>query len=193
MSQNAFIRRTGRRETHSSRAVLSVATAVILLIAVLWLVLELVLSLTGNAALLISPTELLSRLASLGTATIPAALTAAGVVLALIGVAYVLAAILPGTKPRHIVENPRAAVVVEREVLASALARTARTAAQLAPEQVTASVGHRNVQVRVHPTSGKAVDLPAVQEAVDREVSGYSLERALKVTVVVAPHGAVGV
>ncbi|ALE04491.1 hypothetical protein AL755_02100 (plasmid) [Arthrobacter sp. ERGS1:01] len=193
MSQTSFIRRTGRRETHSSRAALSVVSAAVMLAAVLWLVLELVLSLTGNTALLISPTELLSRLASLGTATIPAALIAAGVVLALIGAAYVLAAILPGTKPRHIIENQRAAVVVERDVLASAVARTARTAAQLAPEQVTASVGHRDVQVRVHPTSGKAVDQLAVQEAVDREVSGYALARALKVTVVVARQGAVGV
>lgn len=193
MSQTPFIRRTSRRETHSARAVLSIVTAAVLLIAVLWLALELVLSVTGNAALLISPAELLRRLASLGTATVPGALIAAGVVLALIGLAYVLAAILPGIKARHVIENPRAAVVVEREVLASALARTARTAAHLAPEQVTASVGHRDVQVRVHPTSGKPVDQLAVQEAVDREVSGYSLARALKVTVVVAPQGAVGV
>ncbi|PYI69707.1 hypothetical protein CVV68_00950 [Arthrobacter livingstonensis] len=187
------MRRTGRRETHSPRSALSIVTAVVLLAAVLWLALELVLSATGNAALLIAPAELMQRTASLGTATVPAALTAAGIVIAVAGVAYVLTAILPGTKPRHVIENPRSAVVVEREVLASALARTARTMARLAPEQVTASVGHRDVQVRVHPTSGKPVDQQAIQEAVDREVSGYSLARALKVTVVVAPQGAVGV
>lgn len=193
MSQTPFMRRTGRRETHSPRSALSIVTAAVLLAAVLWLALELVLSATGNAALLIAPAELMQRTASLGTATVPAALTAAGIVIAVAGVAYVLAAILPGTKPRHVIENPRSAVVVEREVLASALARTARTMSRLAPEQVTASVGHRDVQVRVHPTSGKPVDQQAIQEAVDREVSGYSLARALKVTVVVAPQGAVGV
>lgn len=193
MSQATIIRRMGRRETHSSRAVLSIVTAAVLLAAVLWLALELVLSVMGHGALLISPVELMERTASLGTATLPSALVAVGVVLAAIGVAYVLAAILPGTKPRHLIENSRSAVVVDREVLASAIARTARTTSRLAPEQVTASVGHRNVEVRVHPSSGVAVGEAAIREAVDREIANYSLARKLKVNVAVASQGAVGI
>ncbi|WP_104087183.1 hypothetical protein [Arthrobacter sp. GMC3] len=193
MSQATIIRRIGRREIHSPRSALSIAAAIALLAAVLWLMLETVLALTGNSPLLIAPAELAHGIAVLGTATLPAALIAGGFGLALLGIFFVGAAILPGNKARHVMANARSAVVVDRDVLASAIARTARTAARLAPEQVTASVGHRDIHVRLHPSSGRAVDQQGVREAVDREFASYQLARALKVTVVVAPHGAVGV
>ena len=192
MNRGQLIRRMGRRETHSARSVLSITVAAVLVAITLWLGLELVLSATGNNALLVSPPELARRAASLGTATLPPALTAAGAALALLGLLLLAAAFLPGRKARHIIENPRSAVVVDRDVLASALARTARTTARLAPEQVSASVGRRNVQVRVHPGSGRPVDQAAVREAVDRDVSGYSLAGKLRVAVVVSPQGVVG-
>lgn len=187
-----LIMRMNRREIRSSRAGWSIVAAAVLLLAVLWLAVELVLSLTGNSALLLSPTELALGTASLGTATIPAALMAAGGILVLAGIAVLTLAILPGRKPRHIVDNTRFAVVVDGEVLAAAVSRTARTAAQLAPEQVTSSVGRKRIDVVVRPSSGRTVDKESVKDAVEREVSSYGLRQPMFVDVSTSTHRAVG-
>ncbi|MEO6531016.1 MAG: hypothetical protein ABI563_00700 [Specibacter sp.] len=183
------VRRLGLRETRSSRAALSIVTAVVLLTAVAWLLVELILSATGNTALLVSPAELARRTATLATDTLPGALVGAGAVLALLGMALVAAAVLPGRKPRHIMGNtaaaghPRSAVVVDSEVLAAAVSRIARSAARLAPEQVTSSVGRRGIHVVLRPGSGREADAAGVKEAVEREVAGYGLLSPLAVTV----------
>ncbi|MHA7303714.1 DUF6286 domain-containing protein [Arthrobacter sp. TMN-49] len=192
------VRRLGLRETRSSRAALSIASAVVLLAAVVWLLLELVLSATGNAALLMSPADLARRTASLATDTLPEALSAGGVVLAVLGVVLVAAAVLPGTKARHVMGiptaagNPRSAVVVDSDVLAEAVSRTARTVARIAPEQVTSSVGRHRIDVVLRPGSGKTVDTESVREAVEREVTSYGLRRPLAVNVSTSLHGVVG-
>jgi hypothetical protein len=187
-----LIARMNLRETRSSRAALSIAAAAVLLVAVVWLALELVLSVSGNSAWLMSPGELARHAASLATDTLPGALIAAGAVLALTGFAILAAAVLPGTKPRHIVGNPRSAVVVDSEVLAAAVSRAARTAARLAPEQVTSSVGRKRISIVVRPSSGGVVDAGAIRAAVEREVSGYGLRKPLAVGVSTSTHGAVG-
>lgn len=183
------VRRLGLRETRSSRAALSIVAAVVLLAALVWLMVELVLSATGNPALLMSPVELAGRTASVATDTIPGALLAAGVVLAVLGSALLAAAVLPGHKARHIMgnpeaaNNPRSAVVVDSDVVAAAVSRTARTVAKIAPEQVTSSVGRKRIDVVLRPASGTDVDAVNVKEAVEREVAGYGLRRPLAVTV----------
>ena len=187
-----LVRKLNRRETRSSRAALSIVVATVLLAAVLWLAVELVLSATGNAAWLMSPVELASRTAAVATATIPGALIGAGAALCLLGIALLAAAFLPGTKPRHVIENARSAVVVDSEVLAAAVSRTARTAARLAPEQVTSRVGRKKVDVVLHPGAGRAVDRNDVQQAVEREVSGYGLRRPLTVVVTTGTRRAAG-
>ena len=187
-----LVRKLNRRETRSSRAALSIVVATVLLAAVLWLAVELVLSATGNAALLMSPVELADRTAVVATATIPGALIGAGAALCLLGIALLAAAFLPGTKSRHVIKSERSAVVVDCEVLAAAVSRTARTAARLAPEQVTSSVGRNKVDVVLHPGSGRTVDTNDVQQAVEREVSGYGLRRPLTVVVTTGSPRAVG-
>lgn len=186
------IRRLTQRETRSSRAALSIVVASVLLVAMVWLALELVLSATGNTALLMSPVELAERTASLATETIPGALVAAGVALGLLGLAMLASAFLPGTRSRHIIVNGRSAVVVDSEVLAAAVSRAARTAARLAPEQVTSRVGHKRIDVQIHPNSGMEVNTGVIEEAVERELSGYGLRRPLAVAVSTGTHGAVG-
>lgn len=193
MSYANSIRRINRRETHSSRAVASVVTAAVLLLAVIWLGVGLVLKATGNAALLMTPAQLAQRVALLAQNTLPAALTGAGIVVAVIGLAVVLLAILGGSKPRHVIDNPRAAVVVDNEVLAAAISRTARQTTRLAPEQVTTRVGRNTVDVTVHPSSGLAVAEDALRTAVDAEVLGFGLQRAVKLRIVITDKGAVGV
>lgn len=182
------VRRLGLRETHSSRAALSIVTALVLLTVVAWLLLELVLSATGNTALLVSPAELARRTATLAMDTLPGALVGAGAVLALLGIALVAGAVLPGRKPRHIMGNPaaghpRSAVVVDSDVLAAAVSRIARSVARLAPEQVTSSVGRKRIDVVLRPGSGLESDADGVKEAVQREVAGYGLLSPLTVTV----------
>lgn len=178
-----LIKRMTRRETTSSRAALSIATASFLLVATLWLTLEIILSATGQAALLISPAELAGSTFALATGILPGALVGAGALVALLGCALLIAGLRPGNKPRHIVENSRAAVVVDSEVLAAAVSKSARIAARLAPEQVTSSVGRKRVDVVLKPGSGRDVDTAAVRAAMETEVAGYGLRQPLVVGV----------
>lgn len=187
-----LIRRLTLRETRSSRAALSVVVAVVLLALTLWLAAELVLSATGNQALLISPGQLANGAAVVPTATIPGALVGIGAGLALLGAALLAAALLHGAKARHAVANPRAAVVVDSEVIAAASSRAARTQAGLLPEQVSTSVGRTRLEVSIRPTSGRSVDVTAVRDAVEGETSGYGLEKPLPVHVTASKEGVVG-
>lgn len=187
-----LIKRLNLREIRSSRAALSIVSASVLLVAIVWLGVELVLSVTGNPPLLISPADLASRTASLGTATIPWVLIGAGAVAAILGIILLGAAILPGTKPRHILENSRSAVVVDSEVLASAVSRSARTAARLAPEQVASRVGRKRVDVTVRPGAGRTVDTNAIREAVEQDMSGYRLRKPLIIALSTGTRGEVG-
>jgi hypothetical protein len=187
-----LIKRLNLREIRSSRAALSIVSASVLLVAIVWLGVELVLSVTGNSPLLMAPTDLASRTASLGTATISWVLIGAGAVAALLGIALLAAAILPGTKPRHVLENSRSAVVVDSEVLASALSRAARTAARLAPEQVASRVSRKRVDVTVRPGAGRTVDANAIRDAVEQDMSGYRLRKPLAIALSTGTRGEVG-
>ena len=180
---NRAINRMNVRETRSGRAALSVTVAAVLLVVTLWLGVELVLAATGQPPLLIAPAKLAQGSLSLTADAAPGALIGAAALLALLGLTLLLAAVLPGSKPRHIVDNQRSAVVVDSEVLAAAVSRAARTAARLAPEQVTSRIGKKRVLVVLHPGSGKAVDLALVREAVEGEVASYSLRKTLALHV----------
>lgn len=178
-----IINRLNMRETRSGRAAVSIAVAAVLLVVTLWLALELVLSATQNAPVLINPAELAQRLASLATEVIPGVLVAAGVAAALLGIFLLAMAVLPGAKARHVIANSRSAVVIDNAVLAAALSRTARTAAHLAPEQVVTSVSRKRIDVSVHPSSGRAVDTEHMRETVARELKAYGLRKPLAVGV----------
>lgn len=178
-----IINRLNARETRSSRAAASIVSAVVLLVVALWLALELVLSVTQNAPLLLNPAQMAQRIASLPTLLLPGALAAAGVAAALLGILLLAMAGLPGTKARHVIANNRSAVVVDSAVLAAALSRTARTVARLAPEQVATSVSRKRVDVRVHPGSGRTVDAERIRDAVARDVKSCGLRKPLAVGV----------
>ncbi|WP_146233364.1 hypothetical protein [Arthrobacter psychrolactophilus] len=192
----ALLRRLNLRETRSSRAAVSIVVASVLLLVIVWLGLEQALSLTGNDPLVLAPAELLEQAASLGTAILPWALIAAGVAVVLLGIALLAAAVLPGTKARHVLENSRSAVVVDSEVLAAAVSRTARTVARLAPEQVASRVGRTRIEVDIRPDAGRTVDTNAIREAVERDVKSYRLRRSPAImlsTGLQGTRGAVGI
>lgn len=175
------IRRLARREMRSSRAAISLSCALLLLLPTMWVAAELLLSLASANALVLPPATLAQGVVDVATQTRAEVLLAAGVALALVGAVLVLLAVLPGAKPRQIMDSRRCAIVVDNEVLASALSRTARRVAGLAPEQVASTVGHRSVEVALKPGPGRTVDAAAAFNAVEAEVAGYGLVRTLKV------------
>ncbi|BCW73091.1 DUF6286 domain-containing protein [Arthrobacter sp. NicSoilB8] len=192
MSQDRAIRRLVRRETHSSRAGASVLTSGVLAAVFLWLALESALALLQENPLLASPDRLGRWLAGVPANTLPAGLTAAGAGLAVLGLVLLAAAITPGRRARHAVHSARSAVVVDGEVIASAVSRRARLAAGLAPGQVTTTVGKRAVRVLVRPTSGVSVDRNAVAAAVRDELAAYALDRPIAPTIHIVREGALG-
>ncbi|MEO5993449.1 MAG: hypothetical protein ABIP92_07890 [Arthrobacter sp.] len=193
MSTNLQIRRIARRETRRSRALASIITAAALILGLLWLSAEAVLSLTGNAALLAAPGQIGQWMATLAANTLPAGLVAAGAGLILTGLLYLVLALGPGRRSRHIMASNRAAVVVDDDVIAASVSRSARTAADLAPEQVTTTVGGRTVEVVIHPSSGIKADAAAADLAVREEIARYGLPAAPRITVRTSTEGALGI
>lgn len=193
MSADLLIRRIIRRETNRSRALVSIITAAALLVLLLWLCTETVLALTGNAALLASPAQTGHWLTGLPRTTLPGGLIAAGLGLVLLGLLYLALAVRPGRRSRHALASDRAAVVVDDDVIAAAISRTVRTAAGLAPEQVTTSIGTRNVDVLIHPSSGTTVGAAAAEAAARAEIGRYGLAAPPRVSIRTSTKGALGI
>nr|WP_231713400.1 DUF6286 domain-containing protein [Arthrobacter sp. zg-Y769] len=110
----------------------------------------------------------------------------------LAGLLFFLPAVLPGRRARYALPNPRAAVVVDGEVLAASLARCARMRADVTPQQVLVTVGRTLVEVQIRPTSGTPVDADAVRGAVEDELLLTKLDPQPAVRVRVAEAGVIG-
>ncbi|WP_323960029.1 hypothetical protein GC088_00825 [Arthrobacter sp. JZ12] len=180
------------RETHSSRAVPSVILAGLLIVACLYVMLEAALKALGQDPWLTSPEDAAAWVGSLPGSASPAVLAAAGALIFIVGLIFLLAALLPGRRARLTIPNDRAAVVVDAEVLASSLARRARLAAGVAPEQVLVTIGRRLVDVQVRPTSGTPVSERSVREAVEDELVRTSVDPIPEVRVAIAESGVIG-
>jgi len=181
-----------RRELHSSRAVASVATAVLLIAGCLALLFEAVLKAVGDEPFLLDLDGAAAWFGALPDG-VPASLLGAGSVLLLVaGSLLVLLAVLPGRLARFAIPDGRAAVVVDAEVVASSLARRARVAAGVAPEQVVVTVGRNSVMVQIRPTSGMPIDADAVRVAVADDLRRSGVEPAPRIAVRVADSGVIG-
>ncbi|MBG6178997.1 DUF6286 domain-containing protein [Arthrobacter sp. CAN_A1] len=185
-------RKVVRRELHSSRALPSVAAAVLISIICLYVMFEAALKAAGQEAWLVSPGQAGNWLGTLPGTVQPALLAAAGLVVFIIGLLFFLNAVLPGRRARHSIPNRRTAIVVDAEVLASALARRARIAAGVTPDQVLVTVGRRAVDVQVRPTSGMPVNVESIRDVVEDELRLTSVEPVPAVRVAVAPSGVIG-
>jgi hypothetical protein len=191
-STPASTARLVRRELYSSRAVASVVTGALLIVACLVLLFEAILKGVGDKPFLIDVEAAAARIGALPGA-VPASLLGTGSVLLLVlGALLLLLAVLPGRRARYTIPDGRAAVVVDAEVVASSLARRARVAAGVAPEQVLVTISRASVQVQVRPTSGVPVDADAVRTAVADDLRLSSIEPAPRITVVVAESGVIG-
>jgi hypothetical protein len=178
----------------------------------------------GQPAWLIEPQLAAERIVALPAGIPPLLLGVLGAVLAVAGLVFVLNAVLPGRRARHLLDsrgyglvaggNPDSdngqtengsaehgqaagvgnspSVVVDDEVIASALARSARLAANVMPEQVMVVVSQRQVVVSVRPTSGVPVDETSVLAAVQEELREMAPVPLPDVRVNVSTSGVIG-
>lgn len=181
-----------RRETHAARTVPAVIAAGLGILFCLYVLLESMLQSLGQDEWLIDPPTFAHWLAALPGDADPLVLGLAGTLIFVAGLWFFLMAVLPGRRARYAIPNPRAAVVVDAEVLASSLARRARLTAGVTSSQVLVTVGRTRVEVRIRPTSGIPVDPEAVRAAVEDELVLTGLEPQPAVTVLVSTVGAIG-
>jgi len=181
-----------RRETHSSRAGAATIAAVLVIVLCVYALLESGVRAVGQPPWLIDPSTAAERVIALPAGISPLLLGASGAVIAMVGLFFLLHAVLPGRRARHLLRDPRTAVVVDDEVLASALARRARTAANVTQEQVMVVVSRQLVVVNVRPTSGSRVSEEAVRSAVQAELEEMSPVPMPSVRVNLAPSGVIG-
>jgi hypothetical protein len=186
------LQRILKRETRSSRAGMAGLAAALVITACVYALLESALRAIGQPPWLIDPQTAAERLMALPGGVSPLLLGSLGGVVAMVGLIFFLNAVLPGRKSRHLLEDPRAGVVVDDEVIASALARAARTAANVTQEQVMVVVSQRLVVVNVRPTSGVPLHEERILAAVEDELRKMAPSPMPSVRVNVATSGVIG-
>ncbi|NUS35956.1 MAG: hypothetical protein HOQ04_05780 [Pseudarthrobacter sp.] len=190
------MRRILYRETHSSRAAVATVAAVLVMVLAAYGVLEAGVHAVGQPAWLIEPQVAAQRIIDLPAGMPAMLLVAIGAVLAMLGLVFLLNGILPGRRARHrlagVQQDGLPAVVVDDEVIASSLARRARLAANVTPEQVMVVVSQRQVLVNVRPTSGVPVNPDVVLAAVRDELDQMLLDPDPEVRVNVTSSGVIG-
>ncbi len=189
----AGMERILRRETHSSRAVASIIAAVTVAGICAYALLEAAVRAVGQPPWIIAPQAAAEQIIALPAGFPPLLLGLLGAVLAMAGLVFLLHAVLPGRRARHVLRTQHpAAVVVDDEVIAAALARQARLAANVTQEQVMVVVSRREVLVSIRPTSGVPLKAEAVLAAVRQELQEMGLEPMPEVRLTVATSGVVG-
>lgn len=191
------LERIVHRETHSSRAVVATVAAVVVMALAAYGLLEAAVHAIGEPPWLIEPQVAAQRIVALPAGISPLLLGAIGAVLAMLGLVFFLNGVMPGRRARHLLarsgqDGAGPAVVVDDEVIASSLARRARLAANITPEQVMVVVSRRQVLVNVRPTSGVPVHEDSVLAAVQEELNDMGLDPSPEVRVHVAPSGVIG-
>jgi hypothetical protein len=160
--------------------------------ACVYALLESALRAIGQPPWLIDPQTAAERLVTLPEGISPLLLGALGGVVAMAGLFFFLNAILPGRRSRRLLEDPRAGVVVDDEVIASALAKAARAAANVTQEQVMVVVSQRLVVVNVRPTSGVPLHEERIIAAVEEELRQMAPSPMPAVRVNVSTSGVIG-
>lgn len=176
------LRRVVRRETHSPRTVAMFVAVILLILALAYIGIEIVLSLLAQPALLLGPAAAAGWL--VGLPTFPAGLViAGGVVLALIGLVFIVLAVTPGRLSKHVLEAGDRAVIVDNGVIASALAQHLADETGIARDAITVGVGHRSVDVTVRPGAGIPLDRAEVGSVAEAELQTYRLARPVRTHV----------
>lgn len=188
----AGMERVLARETSSSRAFAASIAAILVIGLCGYALLETAVRAVGQPPWLIDPQTAADRITALPAGVAPLLLGVTGAVVFAAGLFFFLNAVLPGRRARHVLADPRAAVVVDDEVIASALARRARLAANVTQEQVMVVVSRRQVLVNVRPTSGVPLREADVLAAVQAELRAMALSPMPEVRVNLASSGVIG-
>ena len=174
MTTPAF-HRIVRRETHSPRTVAMIIAVVILILALVYVGVEIVLDLLSQPALLAGPEAALAWIVGLPTAQPAGAVVAGGLALAVVGLVFVFLAVAPGRLPKHEMTWPDRAVVVDNGVIAAALAQRISDETGISRDHISVGVSHRRVDATVTPGPGGSLDAAGVHELVDAEIAAYQL------------------
>lgn len=178
-----------RRETHSSRALISVILALLLMAGLGYLAIEGVLSALGRPPLLAAPQDLWEQApVALQEKSRPLVIIV-GVVLGLFGLGLLGKAILPGSLSKHALRDERAAYVADDSVIASGVSRLLREEAGLPQGTVSTAVSKRRSLSTITPSTGRPLDQEQMLKFTKDEVTSWHLQPRLKTTVKVAPEG----
>jgi hypothetical protein len=180
------------RETHPSRAMAAIIAAVLVIVLCGYALLETAVRAIGQPPWLVDPETAAEQVVALPSGVPPLLLGALGAVLVMVGLFFFLNAVLPGRRARHLLKDRRAALVVDDEVIASALARRARLAANVTQEQVMVTVSKNHVVVNVRPTSGIPLQAETVLAAVQEELGEMAPVPTLDVRINLATAGVIG-
>ena len=189
--QNALYRRISRRETRSPRSTLAIVVAIILIALFAWAGTEIILRLVSQPPLLVSMPALATWIVHLPSYPF-ALIILIGIVIAVVGLILMVVSITAGRLARHQVTSERSAVIVDNEVIASALARHAAFAGNVDPDNVRVSVSHRTAVVRLTPASGIPVSKSEVEDAVSKQLDSYHLTPTVRSKVIIDHSGRIG-
>ncbi|SFN54240.1 DUF6286 domain-containing protein [Mycetocola miduiensis] len=178
-SRRSTYQRIRRRETRSPRSVAAIILAIVLISTFAWLAVEIVLGMLNRPPILVAPSVMATALVEI-TSLPAASLVGGGLVIALTGWAFIALAVTPGRRGRHILESTHTVILVDDDVIASALARHAASAAGIGLDQVRVTVSRKRVEVRLTPTSGILLDRTAVLNVVTDELDSYQLQPTLE-------------
>jgi hypothetical protein len=192
MSQTtALYRRIRRRETHSSRSGLAITLAVIVILTCSYGIVEMVLHLAGQPALINDMFGAANAAAGLAAYT-PGIVITTGALTALIGVIIMIASLTAGRRARHLIDTEMTSAMVDNAVIASALARHAAQTGKVSPDNATVSVSRRSAVVTLTPTFGTAIDASAVTRAVHAQLDSYALTPKVRPRVIIKEQAKVG-
>ncbi|QLD11415.1 DUF6286 domain-containing protein [Microbacterium oleivorans] len=177
------LRRVVRRETHSPRTVAMIVAVVLVILALVYVGVEIVLNLLGQPALLLGPAASLAWVVGLPTEVPVGASIAIGAVIAVLGLVLVLLAVTPGRLSKQQLMLGESAVVADNGVIASAIAQRISDDSGLPRDQVRVGVGHRAVDVTVSPAVGVPLDEARVRGVVDDELESYRLATRKRTSV----------
>lgn len=153
-----------RRERRASRSVAVSLVLGLLALAAAYTATESVLAALGAPALLASPADALTAVADGIETAAPLAVVAA-VALTLLGLVCLALALLPGRRGRHQLADDRVALLIDDDVLASALSRRASTVGSLGAAEARTVVTARAATTVVTPGSGYPVELAEASAA----------------------------
>ncbi|OKL46645.1 hypothetical protein BSR29_07460 [Boudabousia liubingyangii] len=164
-----------RRATHSSRAFTAVVISLLLLAGSVYLLIELTLATLGYQPLLATPEKMLNDIPVIGRRVIYPWLAVGGIAGAILGIIFLIKALAPGSLGRHRMDAKRAAVIVDDQVIASAVSAALRNAAGLGQGQVSTSVDRTHVIATVTPHAGRELDRELLQQTLKETVAQMEL------------------